>query len=156
MTADSAARTVLLAETRDGQILGHLPFGPDQEICLTWSHSVTGGLVADCFENRADRMVLTRSYLHDFAAGLGEVAGRGRLIPDPDGGYWIVGIDETVPGNTLRLRAGSAGVGHVLTPSIAPGAPLARPDRADATGAIALSRLAAGQSLHLRLAPAGH
>ena len=151
-----AAQTVLIAETRDGQVIGQLPFAPDQEICLTWAHSVTGGLVADCFENRSDRMVLTRSFLHDFAAGLGEVVGRGRLTPAPGGGYWIVGIDEPVPDNALQLRAGAMSVGHVLALSTAPGAPIIRPDPSDDGGAIPLSRIAAGQSLRLRLAPAGH
>ncbi|ATX67897.1 DUF1850 domain-containing protein [Roseinatronobacter bogoriensis subsp. barguzinensis] len=85
-----------------------------QEICLHWAHSVTGGDVADCFENRAGHLTLTRSYLHDFAAGLGEVEGRGTLIPDPQGGYWIIEMNEALPDNRLALRTGAADVGHRL------------------------------------------
>ncbi|WP_234822653.1 DUF1850 domain-containing protein [Palleronia aestuarii] len=80
--------------------------------CLEWAHSVTGGAVADCFVNADGRMVLDRSYLHDYAAGLGEVPGRGHVVAAPGGGYWIEGIDEPVPGDALPLRVGGPRVGH--------------------------------------------
>lgn len=70
--------------------------------------------MADCFVNRAGRLVLDRAYLHDFAAGLGEVRGRGTLVAAPEGGYWIMGIDEALPDNRLTLRIGPARVGHRL------------------------------------------
>lgn len=82
--------------------------------CLHWSHSVTGGPVADCFELRAGVLVLTHSYLHDFAAGLGHIPGRGTQRPAKGGGYWIEGIDEALPGNALPLRVGAARVRHRL------------------------------------------
>jgi hypothetical protein len=92
--------------------------------------------VADCFENRAGQFVLTRAFLHDFAAGLGEVAGRGRLTPATGGGYWIEDIDEPLPGNHLSLRIGSARVAH----------------RLDTTGAsLPLSELAPGARAILSL-----
>ena len=100
--------------TVEGRVLRTLPLPQGQELCLSWAHSVTGGEVADCFENRAGQFVLTRSFLHDFAAGLGEVTGRGRLAPAPGGGYWIDDINEPLPGNSLRLRIGAARVGHQL------------------------------------------
>ncbi len=99
----------------EGSVLRTLPLPEDQEICLTWAHSVTGGKVADCFENRAGQLVLTRSYLHDFAAGLGEVEGRGKLTSAPGGGYWIEDMDEPLPDNRLHLRVGAPQVGHRLT-----------------------------------------
>ena len=95
-------------------VLAEFPMAEGQEICLHWAHSVTGGDVADCFENRAGNLTLTRSYLHDFAAGLGEVEGRGTLIPDPQGGYWIIEMNEALPDNRLALRTGAADVGHRL------------------------------------------
>lgn len=108
------AQPVLVVETA-GAPLGELPFQPGAEICLRWNHSVTGGAVADCFENVAGHLTLTRSYLHDFAAGLGEVAGRGRIAPAATGGYWITGIAERIPNNSLALRVGPAAVDHTLT-----------------------------------------
>lgn len=119
LTAPAFAKAALAdpafqALTADGTVVASLPMPQGQEICLRWAHSVTGGAVADCFENRDDHLTLTRSYLHDFAAGLGEVAGRGTLIAAPQGGYWIADIDEPLPGNRLKLRSGSASVGHRL------------------------------------------
>lgn len=84
-------------------------------VCLVWNHSVTGGLVADCFTVQDGVLVLDRAYLHDFAAGLGEVQGRGHLRPDPRGGYWIDDIAEPLP-NGLHLRIGGPGVAHRLMP----------------------------------------
>ncbi|WP_243405124.1 DUF1850 domain-containing protein [Pelagivirga sediminicola] len=108
------------------------------EWCLSWNHSVTGGAVRDCFANRAGRMMLDRSFLHDFAAGLGEVAGRGHIEAAAGGGYWIRNMDEPVQGNALALRVGQRGVDHRLH-----------------IGAHvhALSDLAAGQRVVLRLIP---
>ncbi|MFD1914211.1 DUF1850 domain-containing protein [Halodurantibacterium flavum] len=85
----------------------------DGEWCLHWSHSVTGGAVADCFVGRDGQLFLTRSFLHDAAAGLGHIPGRG-VLRDVPGGYWIDGIDEPLPGNRLRLRVGGPTVGHEL------------------------------------------
>jgi hypothetical protein len=109
------------------------------EWCLTWNHSVTGGAVADCFENRDGRMVLTRAYLHDFAAGLGTVEGRGgTLVSAEGGGYWIEGLDEPIPGNALPLRVGRPSTDHRLRIG----------------GMVhALSSFAAGQRVVLRLLP---
>ncbi|MFN4058147.1 MAG: DUF1850 domain-containing protein [Roseinatronobacter sp.] len=84
-------------------------------VCLVWNHSVTGGLVADCFGARDGLLVLTHSYLHDFAAGLGEVAGRGTLRPDQRGGYWIDAINQPLP-HGLTLRLGGPQVAHRLMP----------------------------------------
>jgi hypothetical protein len=98
----------------DRVMIVETPFSPRAEICLRWAHSVTGGPVADCFENRNGALTLTRSYLHDFAAGLGEVLGRGTLRSAEGGGYWIDGIDEQMPAAGLRLRVGPPRVGHAL------------------------------------------
>lgn len=106
--------------------------------CLSWAHSVTGGAVMDCFQMRDTRLLLTHSYLHDFAAGLGEVPGRGRIRAADDGGYWIEGIDEPLPPEGLALRIGPVAVGHMLR---------------SATGEVDLSALAANQRVHLRPAP---
>jgi hypothetical protein len=132
------AQGKLVVETKAGLRIGELAFAPGQEICLRWAHSVTGGTVADCFANKDGTLHLKRSYLHDFAAGLGEVAGRGTLRSDSNGGYWIDDINEAIPDNALRLRIGTPRVGHVLT---------------DGTNRLNLSARAAGASVVLRLEP---
>ena len=96
---------------RDGTTLARIE---GREICLRWQHSVTGGDVADCFDTTGGVLVLRRSFLHDFAAGLGHIPGRGVQHAAPGGGYWIDGIDEAVPGNALVLRVGAPGVAHRL------------------------------------------
>ena len=70
--------------------------------------------VTDCYENRGGRMVLVRSHQPDFAAGLGHIPGRGRQVSDGAGGYWILDIDEPVPGGVLVLRPGRGNVDHRL------------------------------------------
>lgn len=120
---------------RAGSVLAELPFPTQGDICLSWAHSVTGGAVADCFGAEDRRLILRRSYLHDYAAGLGEVVGRGRVTPADGGGYWIVGIDEVLPADGLPLRVGPARVGHRLTNGVAE---------------VDLSALAANQRVTLR------
>lgn len=83
--------------------------------CLDWRHSVTGGAVRDCFTIAGGRMTLERSYLHDAAAGLGHIAGRGTQRSAAGGGYWIEDIDERVAGDALRLRVGGPDIGHRIT-----------------------------------------
>lgn len=131
------AGDLLQVATKDGQAVAELPF-EGAEICLTWAHSVTGGAVADCFAAQDGRLMLVSSFLHDYAAGLGEVAGRGRVIPAEGGGYWIVGICEAMPTGGLPLRVGPARVGHKLT---------------GAAGVIDLSALAANTLVTLRVRP---
>jgi len=137
MALPAHASDALQAVTQDGHIVAELPFDGG-EICLTWAHSVSGGAVADCFAARDGRLVLVGSFLHDYAAGLGEVANRGRVIPAEGGGYWIVEIDEPMPPDGLPLRVGPARVGHKLT---------------GAAGVIDLSAIAENTRVTLRVRP---
>jgi hypothetical protein len=57
-------------------------------------------------------MILVRSHLPDFAAGLDHIPGRGRQVSDGQGGYWIEDINEAVPGNSYILRPGAGIVDH--------------------------------------------
>lgn len=144
----AGADTVMQVQLHSGNMLAEWPMPEGAELQLSWAHSVTGGPVADCFIHSGGRLVLTRSYLHDFAAGLGEVQGRGRLVSAPEGGYWIEGIDMALPDNRLSLRIGAAQVGHMLRQ----GAGACDPDPAAAGLAeLPLSQIAAGEGVWLTL-----
>lgn len=108
---DEARLEVLDAE---GEHLVSLPMPEGEGWCLEWNHSVEGFPVLDCYRHRDGRMVLERSHLPDFAAGLDHIPGRGRQVSDGEGGYWIEAIDEPVPGNAYRLRVGAMRVDHRL------------------------------------------
>lgn len=97
-----------------GRMIASLPVPEGDAWCLEWNHSVAGFAVLDCYRHREGRMVLERSHLPDFAAGLDHIPGRGRQVSDGEGGYWIEAIDEPVPGNRYRLRVGSPEVNHRL------------------------------------------
>lgn len=136
---DAAQLEVLGA---DGERLISLPMPEGEGWCLEWNHSVEGFPVLDCYRHREGRMVLERSHLPDFAAGLDHIPGRGRQVSDGNGGYWIEAIDEPVPGNAYRLRVGSMRVDHRLV--------------IDDTR-VSLSSLAANQRVTVRLSlPTSH
>lgn len=147
--AETRAETradVLRVEGRDGTV-AEAAVADGAEWCLSWNHSVTGGAVADCFRNDGGRMILSRSYLHDFAAGLGTVEGRGTIRSAPGGGYWIEDMNEPVAGGALVLRVGAPAVAHRLRI-------VAQDSVQDVAQDVALSDLAAGQRVILRLIPA--
>lgn len=103
---------ISLADT--GQELARLAIADHARWSILWHHSVDGYEVEDIYENRAGAMVLVRSHLPDFGAGLGHIPGRGRQVSDGQGGYWIEDIDEPVPGSAYVLRPGRAAVNHRL------------------------------------------
>lgn len=96
------------------QILGCLTIPEGTRWSVLWNHSVQGFEVEDIYENRDGVMMLVRSHLPDFAAGLDHIPGRGRQVSDGQGGYWIEDLDEPVPGNAYVLRPGRAAVNHRL------------------------------------------
>jgi len=111
----AGAQAGMLTATRaDGTEIAHLPVPEGAGWCVLWRHSVRGFEVSDCYENRGGQMVLTRAHLPDFAAGLDHVPGRGRQVSDGQGGYWILDIDEVVPGGAYILRPGGPEVDHRL------------------------------------------
>ncbi len=112
VTASPAQAGDLVALSEDGTELLRQPVPEGSGWCVLWHHSVKGFEVSDCYENRSGRMVLVRSHLPDFAAGLDHIPGRGRQVSDGQGGYWILDIDEPVPGNGYILRPGRGIVDH--------------------------------------------
>jgi len=135
-----AAGAVLEVIGADGARLARFSVEPGERWCVLWEHSVEGFTVEDCYVHRNGRMVLVASHQPDFAAGLGHVPGRGTQHSDDDGGYWIRGIDEPVPGNRYLLRVGSERVNHRIR------------HRGDITS---LSGLAAGERVTVRLSEGG-
>jgi len=110
----AAGADALIATREDGTEIARLDMPRGSGWCVLWHHSVAGFEVSDCYENRAGRMVLVRSHLPDFAAGLDHIPGRGRQVSDGRGGYFILDIDEPVPGDAYILRPGSRAVDHRL------------------------------------------
>lgn len=104
----------LVATREDGTEVARLPVPEGTEWCVLWNHSVQGFAVSDCYENRGGRMVLVWSHLPDFAAGLDHIPGRGRQVTDGQGGYFILDINEAVPGDAYVLRPGLGPVNHRL------------------------------------------
>lgn len=113
-TPDPARAADLVATREDGAEIARLSVPEGAGWCVLWHHSVQGFEVADCYENRGGHMVLVRSRQPDFAAGLGHIPGRGQQVSDGAGGYWIVDIDEPVPGDAYVLRPGAGPVDHRL------------------------------------------
>ena len=128
----------LTARLADGTELARLSVPEGSGWCVLWRHSVKGFEVADCYENRGGTMVLTRSHLPDFAAGLDHIPGRGIQLSDGQGGYWIEALDEPVRGNAYVLRPGGAAVDHRLR---------------TATQEVSLSDLAPRQRVTIALVP---
>jgi hypothetical protein len=112
LTAGAVHAQDLVATRADGTEIARLPAPEGTGWCILWNHSVAGFPVADCYENRNGRMVLVASRQPDFAAGLGHIPGRGRQVSDGAGGYWILDIDEAVPGDAYVLRPGAGAVDH--------------------------------------------
>ncbi len=114
LSTAASAGTLTATVVDDGREIARFDVPQGSGWCILWHHSVQGFEVEDCYENRAGRMVLVRSHLPDFAAGLDHIPGRGTQVSDGRGGYWIENLDEPVPGNAYILRPGRAPVDHRL------------------------------------------
>lgn len=136
--AEPAAR--LEAVDQDDEVLARRDLEEGDTWCLAWNHSVEGFTVLDCYVFRDARMVLQRSHLPDFAAGLDHIPGRGEQVSDGEGGYWIEEIDEPVPDNRYTLRVGADEVDHRL-----------RWEEDDEAFQVSLSAQAAGERVTLRI-----
>jgi len=108
------ADTLTASHAETGDLLARAEIAHGEGWCVLWRHSVQGFEVTDCYVNREGRMVLDRSHLPDFAAGLDHIPGRGLQVSDGAGGYWIEDLNEAVPGNAYILRPGSMAVDHRL------------------------------------------
>ena len=105
----------LLVVSAEGHEVARIPLRTDPTWEVRWVHSVAGIVVRDIFAWRDGRMFLTDSLTPQLdVAGLGHTPGRGELRDDGEGGYWIAGIDEPVPGGSYWLRVGSKTAPTVL------------------------------------------
>jgi hypothetical protein len=114
LAAADAAAASLAVTGGEGERILTVDLPPDGRWCLVWNHSVTGIEVADCFRARAAGMVLDSSRQPDFAAGLGDVPGEGRVRSDGAGGYVIEGLARPVPATGLALRRAGPAVAQRL------------------------------------------
>jgi len=114
LCAQAGPAATLSVTLDDGTPIARLPAPEGTGWCILWNHSVQLFEVADCYVHEDGRMVLKRSHLPDFAAGLDHIPGRGRQVSDGQGGYWIEDLDEPVPGNAYVLRTGGPKVDHRL------------------------------------------
>ncbi|MBQ2263144.1 MAG: DUF1850 domain-containing protein [Loktanella sp.] len=110
----STMADTLVATRENGDEIARFDIPEGTGWCVLWNHSVRGFAVSDCYENRGGNMVLISAHLPDFAAGLDHIPGRGRQVSDGQGGYFILDIDEPVPGNAYVLRPGAGPVDHRL------------------------------------------
>lgn len=111
-TAAVNAETLTATDIVTGRTLAVFNVPEGAKWCILWHHSVQGFEVSDCYTNSMGAMILVRSHLPDFAAGLDHIPGRGRQVSDGQGGYWIEDINEAVPGNSYILRPGAGIVDH--------------------------------------------
>ncbi|KPQ20253.1 MULTISPECIES: DUF1850 domain-containing protein [unclassified Halomonas] len=139
-SAPANASAYLLVTDEQGEPLFQTAMPEGARWCLQWHHSVKKFAVLDCYRNHAGVMELERSHQPDFAAGLGHTQGRGEQLSDGEGGYWIEGIDEPVPGNRYALRVGALAVDHRLVWQ-----------RDGEAKSFSLSRRAAGERVTLQL-----
>jgi len=98
--------------TVDGRPIAWLPLREGERLELTWVHSVSGIRVREVFRYRNGTLFFTETHNPWFAAGLGEVPGRGRVVAESGHAVAIVDIDEPAWGMVFRLGAPS--VGHTL------------------------------------------
>jgi hypothetical protein len=110
LAAADAAALALAVVGGEGDPILTVDLPPDGRWCLVWNHSVTGIEVADCFRAGPGGMVLESSHQPDFAAGLGDLPGEGRVRSDGAGGYVIEGLSRPVPEAGLALRRGGPAV----------------------------------------------
>lgn len=107
------AQPAYLTVTADDELLLALQLSPGDSWHIAWNHSVAGITVRDYYRWDGQQMILTASFTPDFAAGLGHIPGRGKVLATPQG-YWLLGIDAAVPDNVYFLRVGSDAVNHRL------------------------------------------
>ncbi len=79
---------------------------------LTWVHSVSAIPVREVFRVEGGELWLEETHNPWFAAGLGEVAGRGRTVAEANHAVAIVDLHERAEG--MALRIGSPEIHHTV------------------------------------------
>jgi len=96
----------------DGRPVALLPLHEGERFQLSWVHSVSHIPVREVFAFQKGRIWLEESHNPWFAAGLGEVPGRGRLVSEAGHAVALVEIHE--PAGGLALRIGAPEIHHTL------------------------------------------
>jgi len=79
---------------------------------LRWVHSVSAIPVREVFRVAGGELWLEETHNPWFAAGLGEIAGRGRTVAEGDHAVAVVGMHERAEG--MALRIGSPEIHHTV------------------------------------------
>ncbi len=96
----------------DGRPVLWFPTVEGERFELSWRHSVSGIVVRDVFAVEDGRIYLEETHNPWFAAGLGEVEGRGRVVAEANHAVAIVDIHELA--DDLKLRIGRPEIHHTL------------------------------------------
>ena len=109
LSAGDPSGPILRVVTAAGEVIVERPLGGVAAWEIVWLHSVARVEIRDAFAWRDGAMLLTdhRTPYLDIA-GLGEVPGRGEVVPDGRGGFHIRAIDERLRGDVHRFIIGSA------------------------------------------------
>ena len=96
----------------DARPVAWLPLENGEDLELTWVHSVSGIPVREVFRYQDGTLYFEETHNPWFAAGLGEVPGRGRVVSEAGHAVAIVGIHE--PAWDFVFRLGAPEIDHTL------------------------------------------
>jgi len=95
-----------------GRPVAWLALKEGERLELTWVHSVSGIPVREVFRYQGGTLYFEETHNPWFAAGLGEVPGRGRVVAEAGHAVAVVGIHEPALGFVFRL--GAPEIDHTL------------------------------------------
>jgi len=96
----------------NGRPVAWLPLADGERLELTWVHSVSGIPVREVFRYQGGTLYFAETHNPWFAAGLGEVPGRGRVVSEAGHAVAIVDINE--PAWSFVFRLGAPEIDHTL------------------------------------------
>jgi len=96
----------------NGRPVAWLPLADGEQVALTWVHSVSSIVVKEVFRYQNGTLYFMETHNPWFAAGLGEVPGRGRVVSEA--GHAVAIVDIREPAWDLVFRLGAPEIDHTL------------------------------------------